>query len=244
MRKEYHVYTDTGGRSENEDSVGVRQYGDNLVVVVADGLGGQGDGRAASQLVCESLLGCGADGMFPTVQAVEAAFDRANRELLAAQKNAFHMKTTAVYFCLNGDRAIWAHTGDSRLYHIHDGELKDYTLDHSASQLAVFLGSITRADIPCDPGRSRLIRAMGIEGETADVHEAITLEPKGQHMFLLCSDGLWEYLTDEEIVRCSACAESVKGFLEALWKLKISRSGTDCDNNTGAAILADWRCES
>ena len=151
--------SEPGGRHENEDFAGFSESRGNLIAVLADGLGGQGDGQIASQTVGTSLLKCGADGAFPTKQTIEDAFDVANRLLLSKQTNKYHMKTTAVYFCQQGARAVWAHIGDSRLYHIYKDEVVHFTLDHSASQMSVLMGDITRDQIPSDPGRSRLFRS-------------------------------------------------------------------------------------
>ena len=238
MKRDIHKYSEIGGRDRNEDCVDYREYGENLVAVVADGLGGQGDGDIASRTVCESLIRCGEDGKLPDKGSVKAAFEKANRELMAKQKNAFHMKTTAVYLSLCQNRAIWAHIGDSRLYHIKDGKLVDYTLDHSASQMAVFMGQITREEIPTDPGQHMLLRAMGVAEETPDIHEPIVLE-KGKHVFLLCSDGLWEYLTDGEIELAAAKYATVQQFLAGLTALKLTRSPNDCDNSSAVAVFVE-----
>ena len=237
MLGEYIPYTDIGGRKENEDTVSVHIYKNNLVAVVADGLGGQGDGKAASQSVCLDLETCGADGRMPTKDALSRAFEDANASLMRKQRNSYHMKTTAVYLCIHGNTAIWAHVGDSRLYHVYGGRLAHYTLDHSASQMAVFMGDIRREDIPKDAGRSRLIRAMGVEDVKADVFGPIDLEQEGRHAFLLCSDGLWEYLSDEEIVQACTESEDVETCLDRLLALKRSRSAEDCDNNSAILIF-------
>lgn len=231
-------YSETGGRRENEDSAGIRFHGEMLTAVAADGLGGHGDGKAASDLVCSLLLETGADGNLPDRAALEAAFRRANGELLARQENAYHMKSTAVLLCLRDDRAVWAHIGDTRLYHVHDGRLVHYTLDHSSSQMAVFLGEISREEIPADPRRNLLLRAMGVEGDEPEMHDPILLEP-GRHAFVLCSDGLWGYLTDDEITDACTRAESAEDCLAELRRLHDSRGGRDGDNHTGVVILLE-----
>lgn len=236
MNWQYDSYTDIGGREENEDSVAAAQYGKNLVAVVADGLGGQGDGKAASTCICGELIHCGENGAFPTADNISAAFQQANAELMSRQKNAFHMKSTAVYLCVQGNRAIWAHVGDSRLYHLYEGKICDYTLDHSASQLSVFLGNIKREDIPGDEGRNRLLRAMGTEDTPPDLHKEICLQP-GRHGFLLCSDGLWEYLNDGEIENSFQNEDTAADWLMELRKLRSSRCSADCDNNSAITVM-------
>lgn len=232
------MYSDIGGRPENEDSADYREFEGGIVAVLADGLGGQGDGKAASQLICDRLLEGSTENDLPDRDEIMQLFDRANRELISKQKNSFHMKTTAVYLCIADGKAIWAHIGDSRLYHLWNGKLCNYTLDHSAAQLAVYMGKITREQIPDDPGQSRLLRAMGVEDDHPDIHEPIRLE-SGQHTFLLCSDGLWEYFSDSEIEHAYSIAKTPEKFLNCLFFVKNSRSEKDCDNNSAIAIFVE-----
>ncbi len=239
MRLDVKAYSDIGGRKDNEDTVDYRMTGKSAVAVVTDGLGGQGDGKAASQLVCKSLLRSRASDKLPDKSDLMLIFDQANRELISKQKNSFHMKTTAVYLCVANGQAIWAHIGDSRLYHLHNGKLVHYTLDHSASQLAVYMGEITRDEIPKDSGRSRLLHAMGVQGETPDIHDPIILEP-GEHVFVLCSDGLWEYLSDSEVERAWEIAgpleEPLDKMIEVFRYVHDHRAQPDCDNNSAVVV--------
>ena len=236
--RDYDMRSEQGGRRENEDYVNCATAGKNLIAVLADGLGGQGDGKIASLTVGDSLLSCGADGAFPTRQTIQEAFDKANRALIAKQRNQFHMKTTAVYFCQQGNRAIWGHIGDSRLYHIFQNQIADYTLDHSASQMSVFMGAITREEIPWDAGRSRLIKAMGVEDAEPEIHEEILLKP-GRHAFLLCSDGLWEYLSDAEIIDICQRDWDAKRSLTFMLDCKETKSMPDCDNYTAFLLFVE-----
>lgn len=231
-------YTDIGNRKENEDTGGIFIYEKNIVAVVADGLGGQGDGKAASELVVRRLSRCGEDDVFPDQQTVSESFLKANREVLKAQKNSFHMKTTAVYLCVQEDRAIWAHVGDSRLYHFWNGELCDYTLDHSIPQVDVALGKITREEIPGHPRRSSLIRALGCEDEEAEVHVQEHLK-KGRHGFLLCTDGFWEYVRDEEIQETLRQSVTAEEWIQNMRRIVRKRWESDYDNNTAAAVILE-----
>ncbi len=231
-------YSDIGGRKDNEDTAGFRRTENGIAAVVADGLGGHGDGKAASRIVCESLLRRGTEGELPDPARVERLFEEANRELIRAQQNSFHMKTTAVFLRLEGEKAIWAHVGDSRLYHIYNGKICAYTLDHSAAQLAVLMGRITREQIPQSSGQSRLLRAMGVPDERAEVHEPVPLE-KGTHVFLLCSDGLWEYLSDAEIEALCSREPDARRITDRIRQVKNSRSPAGCDNHSAVVIRAE-----
>ncbi|MCR4791197.1 MAG: protein phosphatase 2C domain-containing protein [Lachnospiraceae bacterium] len=234
--KKYYLYSDIGDRPENEDTAFAGEAGSNLIAALADGLGGQGDGSKASRLVIDRIREIGADGTFPTVSAIEEVFASANEALIAAQLNDFHMKTTAVYLCVCDDKAIWAHIGDTRLYHLVNGHLQDYTIDHSVAQLAVTLGSITREEIPSYPGRSRLVKAMGVEGDVPDVHEQIQLR-SGKHGFLICSDGLWEYLSDSDVERAFSDSSSPEECMEMLLTIRNEHEAPDGENDNNSAII-------
>lgn len=238
-RLEADLYTHIGGCSENEDSAEIIRVSEHcLNAVVADGLGGQGDGTAASGLVCRELRALGRTETPMTREELDAGIRKANEALVHAQKNSTHMKTTVVYLRLEEDTALWAHIGDSRLYHFWNGELAEYTLDHSLSQVAVFLGQITREQIPGHSGRSLLIHAMGTPGEEPDISERIPLLP-GRHAFLLCSDGYWEYLTDAEIMQTLHGSETAAQWNRAMQALVCARCPEDADNRTAVTIFAD-----
>lgn len=230
-------YSHVGRRQENEDSVEIRRYGaETVVAVAADGLGGHGDGKAASALVSSLLVHLGAAGDLPDRESIAGAFRRVNAALIARQENMVHMKTTAVWLCVHRGRAVWAHVGDTRLYHVHDGKLEDYTLDHSSSQMAVYLGEITRDEIRGDLRRNLLLRAMGVEGDEPEIHDPIELAP-GAHVFVLCSDGMWETMSDEEIVGACARADGAEAVVDALRALHDSRRAPkEGDDHTVAVV--------
>ncbi|MCM1224528.1 MAG: protein phosphatase 2C domain-containing protein [Lachnospiraceae bacterium] len=231
-------YSDPGGRHENEDNGGIYVYSKNLIAVVADGLGGQGDGDIASALALGQLSRCGEGGQLPGQEMMEQYFRRANQAILDRQKNESHMKTTAVYLCICRGRAVWAHIGDSRLYHFYEDRLCDYTLDHSVSQVAVYLGEIERKDIPRHGGRSQLLRALGCEEIQPEFHEPVELSP-GRHAFLLCTDGFWEYLQDEEMENALARAGTAEEWVRSLRGTAQKRFAPDNDNNTAMAVIME-----
>lgn len=230
------MYSDIGKRTENEDSVALTFRGTALVAVMCDGLGGQGDGKIASSLVCEELVKRSPMHAVPDEDELAGIFGQANTELMKVQKNAFHRKTTAVYLCLCGNDAIWAHAGDTRLYHLYNGALCHYTLDHSAAQMSVKLGLIKREDIPTDLNRNRLLCVMGDADSEPEIAGPMRLAP-GKHLFLLCTDGLWEYLTDRDIERAAADAADAKAFLSRLKDLRDRRSREFCDNHSAIAVI-------
>ncbi len=231
------VYSDPGGRKENEDSVRfLRQGQDSLCLIVADGLGGHGGGKTASTAAVEAVCAGWAGDADPSDLAERIA--QAHQAVRKRQTPDCTMKSTAVVLAVHGTDAAWAHVGDSRLYHFFQGRLDFQTRDHSASQVAVLLGEITPDQIRFHVDRSRILRALGQKDDMRVETKDLVLSP-GRHAFLLCSDGFWEYVLEAEMVQDLAKAGSAAAWLDLMRARLAQRAPEDNDNNTAAAVLLD-----
>ena len=230
----YASYTDIGGRPYNEDTVDFcRIDEEHLCAVLADGLGGHGGGQTASSEAV-SLILAGWKGM-TTPESLCELVQAAHRQILSLQTPTCRMKTTVVVLAIEPERVQWAYVGDSRLYHFVDGRLTFQTRDHSASQIAVLMGQISSSQIRFHEDRSRLFRALGQEsGMSVDAAEE-ELGP-GHHAFLLCTDGFWEYVYEEEMEKELNASVSPQDWLERMRRCLESRISGDNDNNTAAAV--------
>lgn len=228
-------YTSIGSRAENEDSSAYEQLGpDQMYAVVCDGLGSHGGGQAASRIAVTQLQRMRFSHL-PSSQQIQEWMHQSNQEILAKRNGPHHMKTTAVALFVCQNRAIWTHIGDSRLYHYHNGRLVDATADHSVCYLAVKMGEITRRDIPTHPDKNKVLRALGEDKVDPEIHEPVTLEP-GLHAFLLCSDGLWERLHEDEIMLDLYKSQTPDQWLFNLRCRAELRKHTNVDNNTAIAV--------
>lgn len=227
-------YSNIGGRPNNEDSVRIVQKGDDQVcLVVADGLGGHGGGAQASAAAADTI--CSLWKQRSPGQDMEAMVQRAHRAVLQLQSTACSMKTTLVALFLSPDLAEWAHVGDSRLYYFHNSELAFQTRDHSASQIAVALGDITVDQIRFHTDRNRVLRALGQENDLLVETRDQPLLP-GHHAFLLCSDGFWEYVLEEEMVEDLKAAIDPQDWIAKMQTRLKNRVPKDNDNNSAAAV--------
>lgn len=237
MQIELFGYTALGNRSENEDTGAYEQFGkDRLYAIVADGLGGHGGGKTASMTVAEALVQCKLEKSLPDEKMITRWLQQANQEILRKRNGPRHMKSTATALFVGDNKAIWAHVGDSRIYYFYNGELVDATNDHSVCQVAVKLGEITRDEIPNHPDRSKLLRVIGEDTVSPEIHEAIELKP-GWHAFLLCSDGLWERLHEDEIMLDLHKSSTPEQWIYYLRCRAEMRKNTDVDNNTAVAVF-------
>lgn len=230
-------YTDIGGRAANEDSTRQARLGeDQLCLVVADGLGGHGGGAQASAAAADTI--CREWGGDANSEALKSLVRMGHEAVTAIQTAQCAMKSTVVVLEIDGSRAAWAHVGDSRLYHFVDGELVFQTKDHSASQIAVYMGEITVEQIRFHEDRNRVLRALGQDEMPVVEAKEVELSP-GKHAFLLCSDGFWEYVLEHEMAADLAAAADPLDWLARMRSRLVTRVPKDNDNNTAAAAWVD-----
>lgn len=231
-------FSNKGGRDHNEDAVGHSVSGDNGIFVVADGLGGHSYGELASACVIDTILGGWKQEEPDRVSWISSSISEANTQLLELQKEKNTiLKSTVVLLSIDGNRVIWAHSGDSRLYYIHNGWVQKVTDDHSVAYMKYKAGEISRDDLATDEDQSRLLRTLGGEDrfEPEIFVNDISLEPGDG--FLLCSDGAWEYLRDGEIPIDMLKSHNAKEWAELLLIRMMDRITSGNDNLTLLTLM-------
>ncbi len=186
-------------RSNNQDS----GYAGRHLFVVADGMGGHAGGDVASALAIQAISQT--DAPFETVEqardALESALLAANRELaetVSEHPELTGMGTTVSGLVRVGGRMALAHIGDSRVYLLRDDTLSQITKDHTFVQRLVDSGRITPEEAAVHPRRSVLMRVLGDVDLSPDIDTDV-LDTNPGDRWLLCSDGLSGYVTDERI---------------------------------------------
>lgn len=232
------IYTSQGGRAYNEDSAGSRQEGPDGIFVVADGLGGHQFGEVASACVKDALLEGWHPGEADRPEWIRRQIEEANRKVLAiAQERKSVLKSTVVALAIEGERAVWANVGDSRLYYLHGGRIERITEDHSVAYKKYKAGEIRREQIGQDEDQSCLLRAVGSQ-DRYEPDVCICDAPlEAGDAFLLCTDGVWEYLKDEEILIDLLKAETAEEWAELLLLRVMGRIGEDNDNLTLLTLM-------
>ena len=229
--------SECGGRSINDDTVRVVQKGDCVWAFVGDGLGGYAGGQQASQAAAEAMLNAGRRGSLLTDDRLIAAAVQANQAVLQVQeKRQGRMKTTLVFLVIEDGRARWMHVGDSRLYHFRGGHLQKQTIDHSVSQMAVLMGEITPQEIRFHEDRNRVLRALGGDNAKPELSPTVMLTG-GEDVFLLCTDGFWEYVYEPEMEQTLQQAKTPEEWLKKMEQIMHTRTPSDNDNYTAAAVF-------
>lgn len=209
--------TDTGRvRTANEDSVLVADG----VFAVADGMGGHRGGEVASSAALEALedaVGTGGGSPQALLDGVEAA-NRAVFERSAADAELAGMGTTLVAIAAvrteGGDRVAIVNVGDSRVYLLSGEEFVQLSEDHSLVETMVRTGQLSAEEASVHPRRNVLTRALGIE-PSVDV-DGWLVQPHHGDRFLLCSDGLFNELSEDEM---TAVLRRLSDPKEAAWEL-------------------------
>jgi len=198
--------TDVGlTRRDNQDSFGGWCDSDGrYLLLVADGLGGHRGGATASRLAVEVFedIFAGAEELAGDVVLLEG-FEAANAKIFqvaSGDRDLKGMGTTGVGLFLDMHAPApsgWlAHVGDSRCYRLREGVFECLTLDHTLrAQLREARGATT-VEIDAVPGADALMRALGPEPEVEVDVKPLSLQAGDR--FLLCSDGLWGPVPDED----------------------------------------------
>lgn len=231
---DYAGYSDAGGRSNNEDALLTLEQGGCYLFAVADGLGGVDAGEVASQTAKEALRdGFSAD---PAGFDLRAAVVDANDKILQLQAQTNKkMKTTAAAVYFTPDEAVCVHLGDSRVYLFGKNGILYQSTDHSASQMAVYAGEITAAEIRGHEDRNLLTRALGASESPKPERAAF---PRGEvQAALVCSDGFWEYVTEQEMLFTLRTEPNAPSWLQAMRALLARRVDGKHDNNTAVAVI-------
>ncbi len=229
-----------GGREENQDFCDSLVAEDANIWVLADGLGGHRGGAVASATAVQSILASWQSATEFTSKSVDLLIGDAQAAVINAQKAQpalASMRTTLVLLINSGDRVIWGHVGDSRLYHFRDCAVAFQTKDHSVPQVLADAGEIKPSEIRKHPDRNRILRAVG---NPDGVKPAILDEPcsvKTGDAFLLCSDGFWEYLTEIEMSADQAKSSTPQEWLQRMELRLLERAEKKHDNYTALAVF-------
>ncbi len=197
-----------GGRREQQDrsiilaNAAQQQY----FAVVADGMGGHSGGALAAQAVVETAehLWRGQGAKIHAQNLTAEAFlehfcyqsHHSIQQVGAAHGIEPHSTCVALY--LEQQQAYFTHLGDSRLYHLRKGQVERRSRDHSLVQMLVDLGRISEAEMGTHQDQGCLLKGLGgdslLEGVECQTAQALVGD-----LFMLCSDGFWEYVQPVEV---------------------------------------------
>jgi protein phosphatase len=216
-RWRYAAATDIGlVRQSNQDAL----FADDTLAIIADGMGGHAAGEVAAAISIELVR----EG-FRKSQSVEGlveAIQNANRAVVSdarANPEHFGMGTTIIAVALTYDlegvmSPTLVHVGDSRVYQLRDGALRQLSEDHSVAEEWVRMGRLTHEEAAVHPRRHQLTRAVGVE-DTIAIDVASISALAGDRL-LLCSDGLSNELDGDTLARLASAPNGLELAVESL----------------------------
>jgi len=224
-------------RQKNEDATGFSRPSGRkereekgTIFVVADGMGGHRGGEIASKLAVDTIISAYYTSTCKDpCDALGEAFDKANRIILekaVGDAELFGMGTTCTTMVTIGNKAYFAHVGDSRAYVLRDGEFEQITEDHSLVGEMVRSGILSNEDAQHHPKRNVITRSLGTHEQLETDFPSSPFEMTVGDVFLLCSDGLTSLVPDEEVAEPLATG-SPKEMCAALVDLANDKGGKD-----------------
>ncbi len=231
-------------RSNNQDSmftmlsatVSVEEQPDFGLFIVADGMGGHHDGERASAIAVRTIAKHVVDNFYRSL--VGAATPDADRPIISEVLSEALQKaneavsaeipeggTTVTAAALLGDLVYLAHVGDSRAYMITADGIEQITRDHSLVQRLIELDQLTPEEAAAHPQRNVLYRAIG-QSENLEVDVLTHRLPAGGRL-LLCSDGLWNQVSEQNLLQIVQSSKSPQEACDHLITLANDRGGPD-----------------
>jgi serine/threonine protein phosphatase PrpC len=236
--------SDRGWTRRNNEDAFLAQPEDGLLIV-ADGMGGEHAGEVAASRVVEWLPGLlkerigsddlSEDEMHARMREAVVVLNHRVRSEASDLEGVTRMGATVTAALLLGSKAHVVHMGDSRAYLFRDGALTRLTRDHSVVGMLLERDALTPRQAATHPMRGRLARYVGMGGNAKPDVTSVVL--RDGDVFLLCTDGLTDVLTDERIqgiVRRHADVAS------ACWDLMENADGAGRRDNV-TVVVARWR---
>jgi len=240
------TFSFTGRRADNEDFVyAAHPTSDKRLFMVCDGIGGWDKGEVASRLVAEAIAAY--FEQYPLLAATETyLIDAITHAHLALaeylQQNPLlsRMGSTLALLYLDEGGATVAHVGDSRVYHLRNGQILHQTQDHRYVLELVAEGIITEEQAQTHPRRNNLSRSIGVESNNPNLKidkptVSYLVDIQVGDCFFLCTDGVLEQLTEEKLKTVFKNTFSQEGIFKMEQILSICQDQTR-DNYSGCLV--------
>lgn len=214
MTIEFSTFSESGPDHENEDASYVSMNGAVLWAAVADGVGGHGDGREASEAAMRVFARRSESQ--PSLSPVELfqAMQFEIQQLLVAGRGNSRMATTFTAMRLEGGEVEFAHVGDTRLYHIRGNGIVTRTRDQSEVQELLDRGILTRNQADKYPRKNVLTSVLGATRSYDLMTGSFEVAPGDT--VVLCTDGVHGTLSKREVLRLASVNQSAAALSAAL----------------------------
>jgi PPM family protein phosphatase len=232
-----------GHREENQDRVAIAIGDGSALLAVVDGMGGHSDGAKAAEVAVQSIVDefwSTSRPLFDPDGFLHLMIGRAHEAVVEIGRGVSQEarpRATCVVCIVQGSSAYWAHVGDSRAYWLRDGAVIERTRDHSHVELLLRAGRITEQQAHEHPMRNYVECCIGGEPVLPEMTLSGRRSLQPGDVLMLCSDGLWSGVKDEQIASLSSCpVGSLRNALCALGEQAVHANAPFSDNTTAAAV--------
>jgi serine/threonine protein phosphatase PrpC len=240
-----YIQSNIGGRNENQDFYGSGQTKFGELIVVCDGMGGHNGGRYAAektvQIIIEEVSIC---IEINPGKALKGAIIKANSSIWQESNLNTSLKgmgTTVVALLITPEKAICCHVGDSRMYQLRNGKIIHRTFDHSQVYDLVRLGRITEEQARLSYKSNVITRSLGTK-LTLNVEITNNLSYKVGDRFLLCTDGIWSMIPENQLIEMASEIGDVEtitvNLIDKINTIGIGNGG-NYDNLTAALVVME-----
>ena len=232
-----------GHREENQDRVAVAADDQSVLLIVIDGMGGHAQGARAAETALAALLEAfwqTAHPIFDPLGFLHLALGRAHDEVVKLGNGLgveARPRATCAICLVQDSAAYWAHVGDSRVYQLRQQRVLERTRDHSHVEVLLREGLITEAEVHGHPMRNYVECCLGGDAVLPEMSISTRRRLNPGDVLLLCTDGFWAGVKDEDLARFSQSAgQKLRDSLTDLGNQAVSTSAPYSDNTSAAAL--------
>ncbi|MEJ2171423.1 MAG: PP2C family protein-serine/threonine phosphatase [Woeseiaceae bacterium] len=243
MQIEYAKVSVVGDRSDNQDRAAIVVADHAALMLVFDGMGGHSDGALAAEtglrVVQERFMKMKLPILDPQ-GFLYMALSKAHEEVVRLGRDIaadFRPRATCALCLVQEGGSYWAHIGDSRIYHVRDGRVLSRSRDHSHVEVLIQEGAISEEEALDHPMRNFVECCIGGDAPVPDMSLTAKQKLLPGDTLLVCSDGLWSGLGDDDMAGIGAPGDN--NLADNLKQLSVKALNTNAphsDNTTGTAL--------
>jgi PPM family protein phosphatase len=242
LQVEYAEISLIGAREENQDRIVAAVDEQSAIIAAFDGMGGHAEGARAAELARRTLVtrfGAQPHPLVDPLAFLHQSLGAAHTEMVAI---GLHLpleqrpRATGAVCIIQDNTAFWAHVGDSRIYHLRAGQLVSRTRDHSHVELLLQEGLISPAQAQNHPMRNYVETCLGGDPLLPEMSVGRSVKLQPGDTLLVCTDGFWSNLLDEDIAASFYSGVPLKTALQAITEFAVRRASVGADNSSAAVL--------
>lgn len=243
MQVEYAKVSALGDRQDNQDRGAIVVADDAAMLLVFDGMGGHSDGARAAETALKVVQDMFTSTPLPILDPqgfLYGVLARAHDAVVALGRELavdFRPRATCAICLVQESGSFWAHIGDSRIYLVRNNKVLKRSRDHSHVEVLIQEGAISEEEAQDHPMRNFVECCLGGDAPVPDMTITAKLRLEPGDVLLVCSDGLWSGLGDDDMATIGLPGENkLADNLKSLSLKALNANSPYSDNTTGAAL--------